>query len=45
LHSVLGRPDGRRLSITASSSLYAIDTRVRGAGVAAGLIEIGGPEG
>jgi gluconolactonase len=34
---VFGGPDGRRLFITASSSLYAIDTRVRGAGVAAGL--------
>jgi gluconolactonase len=34
---VFGGPDGRRLFITASSSLYALDTRVRGSGVAAGL--------
>jgi gluconolactonase len=32
---VFGGLDGRRLFITASSSLYAIDTRVVGAGVAA----------
>jgi gluconolactonase len=32
---VFGGPDGRRLFITASSSLYAIETKVRGAGVAA----------
>jgi gluconolactonase len=32
---VFGGTDGRRLFITASSSLYAIETRVRGAGVAA----------
>jgi gluconolactonase len=32
---VFGGRDGRRLFIAASSSLYAIDTRVRGAGVAA----------
>jgi gluconolactonase len=32
---VFGGPDGRRLFITASSSLYAVDTLVRGAGVAA----------
>ena len=32
---VFGGADGRRLFITASSSLYAIDTQVRGAGVAA----------
>jgi gluconolactonase len=35
---VFGGPDGRRLFITASSSLYAIDTRVRGSGVAASLL-------
>jgi gluconolactonase len=33
---VFGGPDGRRLFITASASLYAIETRVRGSGVAAG---------
>jgi gluconolactonase len=32
---VFGGPDGRRLFIAASSSLYAIETKVRGAGVAA----------
>lgn len=32
---VFGGPDGRRLFITASSSLYAIDVLVTGAGVAA----------
>jgi gluconolactonase len=32
---VFGGPDGKRLFITASSSLYAIDTLVSGAGVAA----------
>jgi gluconolactonase len=32
---VFGGTDGRRLFITASSSLYAIDVKVRGAGVAA----------
>jgi gluconolactonase len=32
---VFGGPDGRRLFIAASSSLYAIDVLVRGAGVAA----------
>jgi gluconolactonase len=34
---VFGGPDGRRLFIAASASLYAIETRVRGSGVAAGL--------
>ena len=34
---VFGGPDGRRLFITASSSLYAIDLLVRGAGVAAAV--------
>ena len=34
---VFGGPDGRRLFITASSSLYAIDVKVRGAGVAAAV--------
>jgi len=36
---VFGGLDGRRLFITASSSLYAIDTSVGGAGVAAGVAE------
>jgi gluconolactonase len=35
---VFGGPHGRRLFITASTSLYAIETRVQGAGVAARLI-------
>lgn len=34
---VFGGPDGRRLFITASSSLYAIDVLVTGAGVAAAV--------
>ena len=34
---VFGGPDGRRLFITATSSLYAIDVLVRGAGVAAAV--------
>jgi len=34
---VFGGPDGYRLYITASSSLYAIDVLVRGAGVAAAV--------
>ena len=34
---VFGGPDGRRLFITASSSLYAIEVLVRGAGVAAAV--------
>ena len=34
---VFGGPDGRRLFITASTSLYAIDVLVRGAGVAAAV--------
>ena len=32
---VFGGPDGRRLFITASSSLYSVETLVRGSGVAA----------
>ncbi len=32
-----GGPDGRKLFITASSSLYVIDVKVRGAGVAAAV--------
>jgi gluconolactonase len=36
---VFGGRDGRRLFITASSSLYAIDTKVRGAGVAASFLD------
>jgi gluconolactonase len=35
---VFGGPDGRRLFIAASSSLYAIDTRTRGSGVAADVV-------
>ena len=34
---VFGGPDGRRLFITASSSLYSLDTKVQGAGVAAAV--------
>ena len=34
---VFGGADGRRLFMTASASLYAIDTLVRGAGVAAAV--------
>ena len=34
---VFGGPDGRRLFITASTSLYAIEVLVRGAGVAAAV--------
>ncbi len=34
---VFGGPDGRRLFITASSSLYAVDVLVTGAGVAAAV--------
>jgi gluconolactonase len=42
---VFGGHDGRRLFITASSSLYAIETRVRGSGVAASLVGGGGHQG
>jgi gluconolactonase len=41
---VFGGPGGRRLFITASSSLYAIETRVRGAGVAATVIREVAPD-
>jgi gluconolactonase len=34
---VFGGPDGRRLFMTATTSLYAIDVLVRGAGVAASV--------
>jgi gluconolactonase len=41
---VFGGADGRRLFITASSSLYAIDTKVTGSGVAARVLrEWGSP--
>ncbi len=48
---VFGGTDGRRLFITASSSLYAIDTKVTGSGVAARVLReaqappAGGPHG
>jgi gluconolactonase len=38
---VFGGSDGRRLFITASSSLYAIETNVRGSGVAATVLAAG----
>jgi gluconolactonase len=42
---VFGGADGRRLFITASSSLYAIDTQVTGSGVAARVLrEWGSPQ-
>jgi gluconolactonase len=40
---VFGGPDGRRLFVTASSSLYAIDTKVRGAGVAVSVVLLATP--
>jgi gluconolactonase len=41
---VFGGPDGRRLFIVASSSLYAIDVLVQGAGVAAAVARGERPE-
>jgi gluconolactonase len=40
---VFGGRDGRCLFITASSSLYSIETRVRGSGVAAGVLARASP--